>query len=871
MAKTFLGTVLHYVRGRAAAEQARGVTDHDLLGRFVSTRDADAFAALVDRHAARVLGVCRRVLGGEQDAEDAFQATFLVLARQARSLRNGEALASWLHGVAYRTAVSAKRAAARRRLHERQAPTRSPADPARELAWREVQAVLEGEVARLAPAYRAPFVLCIFEGKSEKEAARQLGLKEGTVSSRLARARGRLRRRLAQRGIELGTVLGAAVVAREVGAAAPAALKDVTVQAAVQAAGGQSVGGLVTSAVAALVEGGGKSVAAARRKVLLAVLLLSGACAVGVAVLAYQGDGDRPVQAAGRSEGNGVGAEKEERPGRRDVFGDPLPRHALLQLGTQRFHHEGDVTGLAFSPDRKRLVSAGPWESVVWELPGGKARRRLPAHGAVTFSPDGKLLAAASGARLVVLQMPRGKTLWDANGPGGTIGQVVFSRDGKAVAVSTADGLLRVWDASGRPLCRAEGSRGPDNPVALSPDGKLLAANGPGHQVLLRDAAAGTILRKLAPGAGDAQALAFTPDGKKVFTLCRARRKDAGPLLCSWEARTGKQLTRWETVFLGPPFVFSPDCRFLAANDASPSATLALLDLAAEGAATNHLTRALGGPTQVAFTADGELLAAGSSSGTLFFVSLRGEGPPAYLGHVGAPRAIAFSRDGKRLATGDAVCLRLWDGTTGQEVESHALGFGWGGVDSVAFSPSGKYLAAASFTATVQLRNADTGLLLKTFEYPDESPVARFLPGDVLLLKTRKVIEFYDPARRKMLHTLRPREAIFHFDVSPDGKLLAVVPYRTLHRRDVPRPGRIDLYDVPSGKKLRSLAGFSGSVELLAFFPDGQAPFLSGLAGCRDARACRRGATPGRQAKGGRAPCPRVPGAVRGRADVRPL
>lgn len=210
---------------------AAGPADRELLRRYVAG-DEPAFAALVGRHGPMVLRVCRRLLRHEQDAEDAFQATFLVLARRAGAVRRGEAVASWLHGVAHRVALRARRDAIRRRAHELATP---PAPPTASRAdWAEVQAALDDAVGRLPERYRAPFVLCHLEGRSRAEAAAELGVAEGTVWSRLSEARRRLRDRLARRGIELPALLAAVALTD---AAAPAAgLFDATPRAAALAA-----------------------------------------------------------------------------------------------------------------------------------------------------------------------------------------------------------------------------------------------------------------------------------------------------------------------------------------------------------------------------------------------------------------------------------------------------------------------------------------------------------------------------------------------------------------------------------------------------------------------------------------------------------
>ena len=175
MADTPVSPVLRHVRHVVALEYQRHETDAYLLERFARHRDEAAFAALVRRHGGLVLGVCRRVLPSPDEADDAFQATFIVLARKAPTLCARRPLAGWLHTVASRLAVRAKARAARRRDGERHAAQSRPVDPAAEVAGRELLGVLDAELNRLPEPYRLPLVLCGLEGKTRAEAARALG------------------------------------------------------------------------------------------------------------------------------------------------------------------------------------------------------------------------------------------------------------------------------------------------------------------------------------------------------------------------------------------------------------------------------------------------------------------------------------------------------------------------------------------------------------------------------------------------------------------------------------------------------------------------------------------------------------------------
>jgi RNA polymerase sigma factor (sigma-70 family) len=287
MATAQMGTVLRHIR-RLAGGAGPERTDRQLLDDFAGRRDEAAFAALVARHGPMVLRVCRRVLGHEQDAEDAFQATFLALARAAATIRRREALAGWLHGVAHRTALNAKRTAARRRAREgRSRPPAPPSPPG--LLWEEVRTVLDEELGRLAEPFRSAFVLCALEGKTGPEAAAALGCKEATAYTRVNRARRLLRKALTARGIELAALPGVLAVADAAARAVPAPLARSTVRFGLLVAAGGPAAAAIPTQVAALAAGVTRAMSLTKVKVAGVLLLVTGLFAVGAAALACQG------------------------------------------------------------------------------------------------------------------------------------------------------------------------------------------------------------------------------------------------------------------------------------------------------------------------------------------------------------------------------------------------------------------------------------------------------------------------------------------------------------------------------------------------------------------------------------------------------
>jgi RNA polymerase sigma factor (sigma-70 family) len=285
--RTTLLPVLRKMAGGHAHEQA---TDHDLLRRFVERRDEEAFATLLHRHGQMVLGIGLRLLHRRQDAEDVCQATFLVLARKAGTVRWRDSVANWLYGVAYRLALNARNAARRRNTREREAPPKPPSDPLAEITLRDLQAALDEELARLPAKYRAPLILCCLEGKSRDEAAQCLGVSLAGVKSRLEEGRELLRRRLARRGLALSLALGSFTLLAETGRAAlPAALAEATGRAALAALAGPVRTPVVSANVVTLVEGGIRTMFVEKLKAAgTALAVLVGVLALGAVGLPWQ-------------------------------------------------------------------------------------------------------------------------------------------------------------------------------------------------------------------------------------------------------------------------------------------------------------------------------------------------------------------------------------------------------------------------------------------------------------------------------------------------------------------------------------------------------------------------------------------------------
>lgn len=298
---------------RATADHA-SLADKQLLTRFFRRREDAAFAALVERHGPLVYRVCRRVLSDANDADDAFQATFMVLVRKGAALKQPERLANWLYGVAYRTARKVKVKSAIRSRHEHEARQPTIAADVDSLTLQELQSILEEEIGNLPEKYALPLTLCYLEGKTNTQAAAQLGWPEGSISRRLSRARELLRSRLVRRGLAMSAALIAAVFAKPAAACQlPAELLSTTASGGSLVLRGVPLEEVVSNRTAAVV----REVLAglpSLGKIAAAALLATSSVALSIAVIAWQVQADPGPRSPGGLLRGMVGAKYPDEP-----------------------------------------------------------------------------------------------------------------------------------------------------------------------------------------------------------------------------------------------------------------------------------------------------------------------------------------------------------------------------------------------------------------------------------------------------------------------------------------------------------------------------------------------------------------------------
>lgn len=726
---------------RASLIRAFRISDprsDSVLLRALESGNSDALTSLMNRHGPMVLRVCRTVLGDEHGAEDAFQAVFLLLSRQAGKLRRPDRLASWLFGAARNIALRARRAASRRRRHEAQSKPATVRDPGVDLTARELFAALDEELERLPELQRLPLLLCYWQGLTNDQAARRLGWTAGSLRGHLERGRKTLANRLTRRGLAPAALL-----------ASPIALIAVPRDLLASAAALTAANAVVPATVLALTASSGAAKLLSAASVAAIALGIS---LIGIAVgFAGPQHPANPTKSAAKAAPLPEGTEES----RLDRFGDPLPEGAVARLGSTRLFHGDYPLKLTYSPDGKVVVSTSYGNNRYWQMSDG-AEITVPesSRKGLVFRSGDQLIAAhhedkglqfrkaltgeivhdARGirARLTALGMSReGSDFVVAQHEpelGGTLRfgrfgdaalsdpialggkrwaeQIVFAADAGVAAARCNDKSIVVLDISSRSMITSfAGSDGfKISSIALSPDGSCLASAG--KEVDLFDA---RTARKLHSFAGEKppESVEFSSDGSRLAAAY------AVPKVRIWDWAARKE----QGSVSGNAFVwhavFSPDGKTLALADHK---FVTLRD-----SVTGEKRHPFGHGYTIwsfAFSPDGKSLVSGASYTdriALVWDPTNGARKAEWIGHADGIESVAFSPNGRMAATGSQDgTIRLWDPSTNKEIGR--LDGAYGMVYGVAISPDGKTLASTHLTDGPRLWDIAARRELRSFD-----------------------------------------------------------------------------------------------------------------------------------------------------------
>ena len=712
---------------------APAAPDATLLTRWIDQRDEAAFAALMARHGPMVLGVCRRLLGDGQDAEDVFQATFLVLSRQASRLRQPEALAGFLHTIARRLARKARAATRRRQRTQTDADAPEPVDPQPHvldvLSGRELLALIDEEIGCLPEVYRLPLLLCLLQGRTVEEAARQLGWSIGSLRGRLERGREQLRQRLTRRGI--GLSVGVLTL-----------LAPVAVPERLLAESVRHLSGVVPAAISVLAAGS----ALAIKKV--ACIVFMAVAATGISLLAVATPRPSPPATPATPP-----AQAKDEP-RHDRYGDPLPEGAVARLGSLRFRVPDQIVSMAFAPDGKTLAVSAHGGLFLIDAANGKRIKHLPTPGR-NWTPESHLAFSPDGKRLLSMGPMVGNNgkgvvrLWEWSGDRPPheyeVGKefvtwLGWSAKGEPLAIRDEREAVYLHElASGKSRrfackepAKSESGNYRDSRFAYTPAGQALALVDDKSIIHVWDSATGR--ERCSLHAKDVYKLALSPDGRQLATL-------EGETLLIWDATTGKLL---KTVNTDQKYVktvvFAPDGKTVATAGVSG---VRFWD-AATGKERSRTQGEWTATQCLAFSGDGKTLATANYSGAFHLWDVKsGKGKAEPEGHRAAPYGARFSPDGRRVVSCLSLdcTLHVWDAASGESLFRISHRNQW--VRDAAFSLDGRTLFSSWLDDRVWFSDAANG-------------------------ERRRVLKIEDPERMDTEHSVESMR------LSDDGKTLIV-------------------------------------------------------------------------------------------------
>jgi RNA polymerase sigma factor (sigma-70 family) len=819
----------------AAGGPASAASDAVLVERFADKHDEAAFTELVARHGPAVWTLCRRLLRSEPDAEDAFQATFLVLARRAGEVRKAASVGSWLHGVAFRLS---------RRLRQRPpldakrvSQPEPPPDPADSLTWAEVRAALDEELARLPDNLRAPLLLCYFRGLTQDEAAAELGWKPRTLKARVARGRDLLRRRLTRRGIELPAALAAPLLASELSAAVPRRVVAGLIAAAVNGSDRLPRGVSVTAVE--LARTGMSAVTIVR----IVALAISAVALVTAGTVFGLGGGAAPQATAP------IPAKAAPGPA------DPLPAGAIARIGTTQLRPGGWFKRVFFTGDGKKLISVGvrggsaiEW----WDPVSGRILDKMDLPQAnfsdADFDAATGLLAVIGGQfpdNQPIVRFQMRQTLWLIDTRAKTVvhacpmqgtrnlsgDKVRIMRDGKQV-VTADDGEVRVWNAeTGDELIRQSIKREAGSGyLAVSPDGKTIAFGRYNINVWRwQDGKEPTKIGSV--GRSGSELFAFAPDGKALFI----QPLDGNPMRM-FDVSTGRQIGTFDAGYHPDCLSFSPDGKTLAAGYAETYSrfarqnTVTLWDVAS-GKELRALSLGQMTARAIAWSRDGSRLAAGTNSRLWAWDVASGQALCATdPGHDATIRVVAYDRDGTLFTASDDCTVRSWDPATGKAKLTLPHDYA---VYGLAISPDGSLVAGSGVRGDLRVWDARSGAI--RFRLPATG--TRIVRNLCFTADGSRLISWGNDETLRVweMRTGKLSAETFLGEKSPDlggaaGEMAAIERFMTTASAinadgtalAVASRRIVRVYDVQTAKEQLKLDVADGGLPQIAFSPDGK-------------------------------------------------
>jgi RNA polymerase sigma factor (sigma-70 family) len=848
-------SLLSYLRHCKALPPVASASDAELLRRYVQQRDEHAFTALVARHGPMVLHTCRRIVSDSQAAEDAFQATFLVLARRASRIRDGAALAGWLHAVACRSAWKARRNASRLPALSLPCEPADPRpDPLAQLSARELLAVIDEEVQRLPSVYRLPVILCCLQGRTQEEAARQLGWTPGSLQGRLERGRARLRTRLTRRGLTLTAVLAAVELSRQSGMLG--GLLAATVRAADAAARGVLPSGASSAPAVKLAEEALRGFVAGKIKGMLGMVLLLGMIATGVSIWAQHWSVEsQPASSQildGKAEQGGTrqvqtAAQKPEP--RRDRYGDPLPDGAVARIGTDRLQGTDRVYAAAYSSDGKLLATGlDSAKARLWDAKSGKLLLEMPLAVAskpgygpssvttLAISPDGKRLAFGGywSPSVCLWDVQAARLLhtfdnwaegWEnmafvQEGP-----TLVFTPDGRTLVGGARDGSVRLWDVeTGREQARLTGPTKAILGMGLSANGKTLLTADYYGKANLWDLVSRKHLRSFDTPAERQHSFRLAPDGQTfAYTT-------ADGVIVVRDTAKGKERHRLpgDAKILG--LAYTPESKALltAAADGVVTAwdvrTGQKRKVAACRLAGPSTAIAPSGPHGAWLSPDGRALA-WAVVGTLRLWDLvAGVESPRLQGHRSAVGSVGFSVDGHSLVTTSFTGeVGGWEAATGAARHPIRAWLGWGSCTRLS-ADRRRAVSVSGETGRTRKPGPGEATVFLWEPLADRPPVrlqgqtgpayhAAFTPDGRSVIATHHdgSIGVYEAATGKLVRTFKGAPYLYYPTFAPDGATFVTLASDSMLR----------LWDFRTGRQLRSFPS-PPVAQSLAFSPDGK-------------------------------------------------